>query len=270
MLQSLTSAAECFRITELAYAGKRLHAMLCSNAAGSLTALHELSAWRAAEVTETGYARATTILGSGAYVAGAFTPPSASFTFTATTVGYVFDSLVIWLDGEVYPSVVLTEDPETVVRSGHSFTYKVNLGSTRLVYASILAPIKGFALSGVEPIVSAAAPVLVPAKTLDILPAAPQVSIGAAVASPSSGLAVGGLNVSIEAGLAYINVPLSGLNLSAYSANLALGTSVLVPSITFSLIPNAIGIGAGDDYYSNLAAQVFTLLRDWRVDWWGD
>ena len=47
-------------------------------------------------------------------------------------------------------------------------------------------------------------------------------------------------------------------------------TTVLVPAANVALVGATPDLQAGDDYYSNLAAQVFTLLRDWRVDWWGD
>ena len=137
-----------------------------------------------------------------------------------------------------YPLTLLTEPDPIIVNIG--------LGIRKIIKVDV--PAGSVALAGAAPTVSVGAAIRPPFADIAVAGLAPAVAFGCAVQVPSVDMAVAGATPAVSATL----------------------TTVLVPIANIAVAGATPDIQAGDDYYSNLAAQVFTLLRDWRVDWWGD
>ena len=129
MAQTITvSQKELQRVASLAYEGKTLKIMLCSNTA-SLTAQSSVTSWQGVEKSGNGYARASFTIGTGTYdsLAGYYNLPEVLAEFTATGAGYTYDTVVIYINGAPYPHSIIVESPNIVLSAGQQQTYSVTL-----------------------------------------------------------------------------------------------------------------------------------------------
>ena len=125
-------------------------------------------------------------------------------------------------------------------------TTRTALAVTRILKVEV--PAAGVSVAGVAPAVSIGVALRPPAANVAVAGAVPAVSTATVVQVPAAAVAVAGATPTVEASL----------------------TVVLVPAANVTVAGATPDLQAGDDYYTNLATQFFTLLRDWRVDWWGD
>ena len=125
-------------------------------------------------------------------------------------------------------------------------TTQTALAATRILKVEV--PAADVSVVGVVPVVSTGVAIRPTVADVGVVGATPTVAFGCVVQVPAADVSVAGSAPTVSATL----------------------TTVFVPAANITVAGGTPDIQAGDDYYSNLAAQVFTLLRDWRVDWWGD
>ena len=171
------------------------------------------------------------------------------------------------VDGQMTVSSVVPVWNETVKTEGR---LRVGLGVQSLGYPLTLLTTPNPIIVNVGLGVRKISNVDVPAGSVAVAGVVPAVSIGAAIRPSSADIAVAGLNPAVAFGCA-VQVPAADVAVAGAAPAVSVTlTTVLVPAANVALVGATPDLQAGDDYYSNLAAQVFTLLRDWRVDWWGD
>lgn len=128
-LTTTLSTKELQRIAVAAYEGQTLKVMLCQLVATGYTAESTVANWQSVEVSGGGYARYSEVIGAGSYNStdGRYNMPTIDAAFAATGVGYSYDSIVLYIDGETYPHSVISEDPNIILSSGQTQTYRLNL-----------------------------------------------------------------------------------------------------------------------------------------------
>lgn len=130
MARTLTiSQRELKRAAAAAYEGKAIRVMLCLVGASGATVESTVAAWQAVEVSGNGYVRFSGTVGTGAYdgTAAAYVLPDIDAAFTATGVGYTYDTLVVYFNGETYVHSITVEDPNVVMSAGQVQTYRISL-----------------------------------------------------------------------------------------------------------------------------------------------
>lgn len=130
MAQSTTiSQKELQRVAALAYEGETLKVMLCNVGTTGYTPESTVANWQSAEVSGNGYTRFSAVVATGSYsgTAGAYVLPDINAAFTASGVGYSYDRVVAYIDGETYPHSVTTESPNVVLSPGQTQTYRYAL-----------------------------------------------------------------------------------------------------------------------------------------------
>ena len=146
----------------------------------------------------------------------------------------------------------------------------VGVGVQRFAYGMALQTVVSGIRTRTGLSVSRILKVTVPAGAVAVSGVTPVVSTGIALRPSAVDVAVGSLAPSFAFGCV-VQVPVADVTVAGASpAVSATLTAVLVPAANIAVAGATPDLQAGDDYYSNLAAQVFTLSRDWRVDWWGD
>lgn len=127
--QATISPKELERVAGLAYEGEDLKVMLCSLTSEEVDASSTVATWQTYEISGNGYSRYTEQIGSGAYSAttGSYLLPEIEAEFTATSAGYSYNYVVLYIDGATYPHSVVLESPNIVLSSGQTQTYKINL-----------------------------------------------------------------------------------------------------------------------------------------------
>lgn len=175
------------------------------------------------------------------------TPAIVNGHMSFTTLLPIWDERLL-LEGRVrvgvgvqrldYTATVLTVVPDIRARTG--------LSVSRILKATV--PAGAVAVSGVTPVVSTGIALRPSAVDVAVVSVPPSFAFGCVVPVPAADVGVAGVAPTVSATL----------------------TTVFVPAVDITVVGGTPDLQAGDDYYSNLAAQVFTLLRDWRVDWWGD
>lgn len=123
------SQKELKRVAGLAYEGKTLKVMLCSVGTSGFTEESTVTNWQTVEVSGNGYARfsATVAVGSYSSSLGAYVMPDIDAAFTASGVGYSYDTVVAYFDGETYPHSITTEAPNVILSPGQTQTYRFSL-----------------------------------------------------------------------------------------------------------------------------------------------
>lgn len=130
-LTTSVSVKELERIASLAYEGETIKVMLCSVGTTGLTSASTVASWIATEESGNGYTRFSVVLGTGSYntIDGRYNLPIINAAFSATGAGYTYDSIVIYVEGSLHPHSVITEDPNIVLLSGQTQTYRITLAS---------------------------------------------------------------------------------------------------------------------------------------------
>jgi len=165
---------------------------------------------------------------------------------TFTTLIPMFDERVA-LVGRTSTKLEVTSLPYALsLLTQVAVATRTALAVTRILKVEV--PAADVSVAGVAPAVSIGVALRPPAADVAVAGAAPAVSTATVVQVPAADVAVVGAAPTVEASL----------------------TVVLVPAANVTVAGATPDLQAGDDYYTNLATQFFTLLRDWRVDWWGD
>lgn len=123
------SQKELKRIAGLAYEGKTLKVMLCSVGTTGYTEESTVANWQSTEISGNGYTRFSTTIAAGSYngTVGAYVMPDIDAVFNATTLGYSYDRIVAYIDGETYVHSVTEENPNVVLSPGQVQTYRISL-----------------------------------------------------------------------------------------------------------------------------------------------
>lgn len=126
---TVISQKELERQAQLCFEGETLKVMLCSPSVIGLTPQDTVATWQGHEISGNGYVRYSTTVGTGAYVPlnGSYDLPEIIAAFSASGVGYSYDTVVIYIDGATYPHSVITESPNVVLLPGQAQTYKITL-----------------------------------------------------------------------------------------------------------------------------------------------
>lgn len=123
------SQKELKRLAALAYEGETIKVMLCNVGATGYTAESTVANWQSVEVSGNGYARFSAVVATGSYsgTAGAYVIPTINAAFTASGVGFSYDRVVAYIDGETYVHSVVAESPNVVMSPGQAQTYAIEL-----------------------------------------------------------------------------------------------------------------------------------------------
>ena len=179
----------------------------------------------------------TTLPTAPAVVDGAMTVTSTVPTWNETVVAVAKTSTKLEVTSLPYALSLLTQV---------AVTTRTALAVTRILKVEV--PAADVSVAGVAPAVSIGVALRPPAADVAVAGAVPAVSTATVVQVPAANVAVVGAAPTVEASLTVVLVPVAEITVAGATPDLQ----------------------AGDDYYTNLATQFFTLLRDWRVDWWGD
>jgi hypothetical protein len=179
----------------------------------------------------------TTLPTAPAVVDGAMTVTSTVPTWNETVVAVARTSTKLEVTSLPYALSLLTQV---------AVTTRTALAVTRILKVEV--PAADVNVAGVAPAVSIGVALRPPAADVAVAGAVPAVSTATVVQVPAADVAVAGATPEVSASLTVVLVPVADITVAGATPNLQ----------------------AGDDYYTNLATQFFTLLRDWRVDWWGD
>jgi hypothetical protein len=138
----------------------------------------------------------------------------------------------------------------------------------------MLVPAGAVSLTVQAPNVSTGASVKPPAAEVlvDASAAPPVVVSGGSATVPSAVIAVSpALGPVVPRIVVPVFVPSTGVTISAAAPVLISGTTMLVPAAQVSLqaAPPSY-VGKQINYFRSLSAQVYSGLRDFYVDWWGD
>ena len=128
-LTTTLSTKELQRIAAAAYEGETLKVMLCQAGSSGYTAESTVANWQSVEIGVNGYTRYSEVIGAGSYntTDGRYNMPTIDAAFVATGAGYSYDRIVLYIDGETYAHSVISEDPNIVLSSGQTQTYRLNL-----------------------------------------------------------------------------------------------------------------------------------------------
>jgi hypothetical protein len=128
-LTTTISTKELERQAALVFEGETLKVMLCQVGVTGYTAESTVANWQSVEVSGNGYVRFSEVIGTGTYsgTEGAYLLPTIDAEFTATSAGYNYDRVVIYIDGATYPHSIIAEDPNIVLSAGQTQTYRIDL-----------------------------------------------------------------------------------------------------------------------------------------------
>lgn len=123
------SQKELKRQAGLVYEGKTLKVMLCAVGSSGYTAENSVSSWQSVELSGNGYTRYSSSISVGSYDTGTSTYkiPDINAEFTASGVGFTFDRVILYIQGETYIHSMLTESPAIVLSPGQTQTYQISL-----------------------------------------------------------------------------------------------------------------------------------------------
>lgn len=128
-LTTTISQKELERVAALAYEGETLSVMLCNIGITGYTAQSTIADWQTVEVSGNGYVRFSQTISAGSYDAldGRYEVPSIDAVFTSTGAGYVYDHIICYIDGTIYPHSMITESPNIALAAGQTQTYRIQL-----------------------------------------------------------------------------------------------------------------------------------------------
>ena len=128
-LSAQISRRELERVGQLAYAGKQINVMLCYANTNTYGAETLISTWMTTELNGNGYSRHISSAGSGSYntATARFELPAISAQFYASGSSLLFDHVVVWVEGSLYPHSVIVESGAVTLAAGASRSYKLVL-----------------------------------------------------------------------------------------------------------------------------------------------
>jgi hypothetical protein len=130
-LNTVISTKELERVAAVAYEGETLKVMLCSVALTGFNAESTVVDWQTTEVNGNGYVRFSEVIGTGQYVSieGRYNLPAVDAQFSASGGGYIYDRVVLYIDGATHPHSIIEEDPNIVLLPGQTQTYRLTLAA---------------------------------------------------------------------------------------------------------------------------------------------
>jgi hypothetical protein len=130
-LTTTISQKELARVAALAYEGRTIKVMLCSVGTTGFTSNSTAAEWQSAEISGNGYARHTEVLAEGAYdvTDARYEVPSIDAEFSSSGLGYSYDRIVIYIDGETYIHSLITESPNIALAPGQTQTYRISIAT---------------------------------------------------------------------------------------------------------------------------------------------
>lgn len=130
-LTAVISQKELERVAGLAYEGETLKVMLCTVGISGFTAESTVANWQTVEQSGGGYVRYSEVIGTGSYSStqSKYLLPVIDAVFTATGAGYTFNTVVVYINGALYPYAVITEDPSIIILDGQTQTYRITLNT---------------------------------------------------------------------------------------------------------------------------------------------
>lgn len=129
-LTTTISPKELERVAAAAYEGETLRVMLCQVALTGFNEDSTVADWQTAELpTANGYTRFSEVIGTGSYSSSTsrYVLPDIDAEFTASGVGYSYDRVVLYIDGETHVHSIIAEDPNIVLAPGQVQTYRLTL-----------------------------------------------------------------------------------------------------------------------------------------------
>jgi hypothetical protein len=129
---------ELERQAVLAFGSKTLKVMLCAATVDAedpedppieLGVDNTVAEWQEAEAVGNGYVRFSQVLGSGAYdpTSESYVIPAVDAEFLASSLGYSYSKVVLYIDGETYPHSIITESPAITLAPGQTQIYRLTL-----------------------------------------------------------------------------------------------------------------------------------------------
>ena len=128
-ITTTVSSKELQRVAVESYEGRVLKVMLCSPGTAAFNAESTVADWHTVEISGNGYIRYSTQIGAGSYSssAGRYNLPLITAAFNASGVGYSYDRVILYIDGQTYLHSMMTESPNIVLLPGQTQTYKITL-----------------------------------------------------------------------------------------------------------------------------------------------
>lgn len=122
------SAKELERIASLAYEGETAKVMLCANT-NALTENDTVVSWQNVEIANNGYARYSQLITAGTYdtINNYYKLPDIVAEFNATNSGFFYDTVVVYIEGSVYPHSIFKENPTITLVAGQQQTYVIEI-----------------------------------------------------------------------------------------------------------------------------------------------
>lgn len=123
------STKELERQAGLVFEGETLKVMLCDVGTSGFTAESTVANWQSVELSGNGYVRYSEVLGTGSYdvTAGAYILPTVDAEFTASGAGFLYNRVVLYIDGASYPHSIISEDFGITLLAGQTQTYSISL-----------------------------------------------------------------------------------------------------------------------------------------------
>jgi hypothetical protein len=130
-LSASLSPKELERVAVQCYETQTLKVMLCSVGLTGYNSSSTVANWQSVEQVGNGYVRSSTTIGAGSYNATSqkYLLPTIDAIFNCTSGSIIYDSIVLYIDGQTYPHSVLTESPNATLQTGQSVTYRLNLST---------------------------------------------------------------------------------------------------------------------------------------------
>jgi hypothetical protein len=128
-LTTTISQKELARVATLAYEGETLKVMLASVGSSGFTVESTVAQWQTVEKSGNGYLRYSETVAAGSYdsVDGRYEMPAVDAAFVASGVGYTYDRVIIYIEGETYIHSLISENPNIALAPGQTQTYRVTL-----------------------------------------------------------------------------------------------------------------------------------------------
>lgn len=121
---------ELQRQAAAAFEGKTFKVFLAYDPNTTLEVSSTTAAWEALELAAVaGYTPVTGTVGVGSYNAsmGRYELPQINAQFSGAGVGFVYDALVVVIDGTTYPHSITRLTPEQALSAGQSRSYLIRL-----------------------------------------------------------------------------------------------------------------------------------------------
>jgi hypothetical protein len=128
-LTTIISDKELERVAALVYEGQTLEVMLCSVGESGFTANSTVAEWQTIEQSGAGYTRFSVEIEEGSYneAESRYEIPAIDAAFSAVNPGYIYDRVVIYIEGATHIHSLIVENPNITLAGGQTQTYRITL-----------------------------------------------------------------------------------------------------------------------------------------------